>query len=142
MGDGEGYKFTQESSVGVAEVAAIAAQWQAEGRYDTPPEPKQSVVYFVRAGKMRAVKIGRTTDFPKRVSFLQIGNHQPIECVLLIRGGGEELELELHDRFRHLRIRGEWFIYGPEIRAFIRNTLKPARRRKSAKLVDYVKGET
>ena len=40
--------------------------------------------------------------------------------------GGAEKERELHERFAHLRIKGEWFWPGEELLHFIRESASAA----------------
>jgi hypothetical protein len=64
------------------------------------------VVYFIRAGD--AVKIGRTTNLPGRLKALATASAVPLELLAAVPGG-RELETQLHKRWRHLHLRGEWF---------------------------------
>jgi hypothetical protein len=64
------------------------------------------VVYFVRAGD--AVKIGRTANLASRLRALATGSAASLE-VLASVPGGREREAQEHRRWRHLRLRGEWF---------------------------------
>jgi hypothetical protein len=63
-------------------------------------------VYFVRAGD--AVKIGRTTSLASRLRALATASAFPLE-LLSAMPCGAALEARLHRRWRHLRLRGEWF---------------------------------
>lgn len=114
-----------ELPVGSLERAAVFAElgktfaedWAAaeaaveQGRRDTFGD-----LYFVTAG--RAVKIGRTTNFEKRLCHIQAHNHEQVECVALLKGQGWR-EKDLHARFCTRRLRGEWFARCPEIEAEI-----------------------
>lgn len=73
-------------------------------------------VYFVRDGE--AVKIGRSVSVVGRVRALECANSQPLE-VLAIISGDAETEARLHERFKGLNIRGEWFRYEPELQRYI-----------------------
>jgi hypothetical protein len=74
-------------------------------------------LYFVSAGA--AIKIGRTTNFPNRLRFIQGHNHEKVECLGLFEGQGWR-ERRLHRRFADMRLRGEWFERCPEILAEIK----------------------
>lgn len=80
------------------------------------------MIYFIQQGAF--VKIGTAGNVGGRVAQLQTG--APDELVLIgsMRGGLEE-ERELHERFRHLHHRGEWFFLNQELRHFIRLATKP-----------------
>lgn len=115
----------------IAQVAERAAQWKADGRYDDPaPPPKVEIVYVIRAGVGRTVKIGTTKDIKQRVASLQIGNPDTVRCIVTTLGG-KSVEAELHERFRHLLVRGEWFRYGPEIREFVREQKRLRKKEKT-----------
>lgn len=81
-------------------------------------EPKPCVVYFIRAGENGPIKIGITTDVPSRLSSLQT-SHAETLVVMTTTPGGTALEYELHKRFAHHRLRGEWFAPGDDLLAFI-----------------------
>lgn len=71
----------------------------------SPPVP-QSKVYFIQCDK--AVKIGVSFNPKQRFGLLQVGS--PHEMVLLgAIDGDKETEKELHEKFDHLHLRGEWF---------------------------------
>ena len=66
----------------------------------------QQLVYFARAGGR--VKIGTSLDVRKRLGALQTGCPEPLK-LLHVEVGGEEREKVWHERFRELRVQGEWF---------------------------------
>lgn len=77
-----------------AEMASFAAQGS-------------QIVYYVRRLSDGAIKIG-TTKYPvNRWPALKTA-HGPIEILATHCGDGER-ERQMHDRFRELRIEGEWF---------------------------------
>lgn len=81
-----------------------------------------SVVYFIAAGHPpEAVKIGCTHDVRSRLRGIQTGNHLPM-LLLGTLPGDRRLERELHRRFEHLRLQGEWFRWSDEIAAVISDT--------------------
>jgi hypothetical protein len=74
-------------------------------------------VYFIAAGKV-AIKIGMAWDPTDRLHSMRSYNHLELKllgCVL----GDETFENALHVKFFHLRRRGEWFGYRPELLAWI-----------------------
>lgn len=70
------------------------------------PWPSVRGIYFVARGV--EVKIGRATDIARRLESLQTGGALPLK-LLAVAAGGETEERALHFRYRHTRIRGEWF---------------------------------
>jgi hypothetical protein len=65
-------------------------------------------VYFVRAPKAGAIKIGVTRQLKRRLNELQIAN--PYELRLLgIINGGFPTERVLAERFHPWHMRGEWY---------------------------------
>lgn len=65
-------------------------------------------LYFIQSGDTGPVKIGSARDVKCRLGELQIGNHEQLRIVLVIRGAAD-YESVAHAVFDHLRIRGEWF---------------------------------
>jgi hypothetical protein len=80
------------------------------------------VTYFVQRIDGGPIKIGITTDIRHRLSSLQGAVPTTLVCIALVRGDRED---ELHARFHHLRICGEWFEPGPELLEFIRTEATP-----------------
>lgn len=78
--------------------------------------PPVSYVYFVQAGD--SIKIGVTVDLGARISALQTSTPHKLKLLKAIAGGRPE-EIELHKRFDHLRIRGEWFRAEAELVEYI-----------------------
>ena len=72
------------------------------------------VVYFVRSGD--SIKIGSASDFKRRSSSLQTASPEPLNVLAIVPGLDE---YKIHQRFAHLRIRGEWFRAEPELLEFI-----------------------
>lgn len=63
-------------------------------------------VYFVKQDDF--VKIGYATDFDKRLSSLQTASPHTLEALALIPGY-KDVEKFFHDKFKHLKHRGEWY---------------------------------
>ena len=66
----------------------------------------RSFVYLMKAG--RRIKIGFSTQVDKRLQQLSTASSRPIRLIAVVPGG-QQLEKELHSRFRHLWTHVEWF---------------------------------
>lgn len=69
-------------------------------------------VYF--AQRQGLIKIGHSRSVPNRVCALK-------SELLGAVPGGKEIETELHTRFSHLRVKGEWFKPGDDLLSYIRS---------------------
>lgn len=76
------------------------------------------MIYFILNIKELAVKIGYTNNLTSRLSDLQVANCNILQ-VLLVIDGDLAKEKQLHNRFKHIYIRGEWFRYTEELASFI-----------------------
>lgn len=80
------------------------------GWYMAPPCDADEImgVYLIQARPSGAVKIGYSKDVYRRLPSLQTANAETLSIVgvLDLDQSGER---ELHKRFRHLRLSGEWF---------------------------------
>jgi hypothetical protein len=63
-------------------------------------------VYFIRGGDL--IKIGTSANPAGRLREMQTGNAMELSLIGTFQGGRRQ-ERELHMRFAHLRVRGEWF---------------------------------
>lgn len=84
-------------------------------------------IYFIADGE--AIKIGHAMDLKRRLQELQTSHYRDLKIICDLPGT-EVDESYFHLRFRHLRIRGEWFRAEPELLAFIeelREELKVAK---------------
>lgn len=74
-----------------------------------------SYVYFIKDEKSNAVKIGKANDIEVRLSELQVGNPNKLNVINYIECLKEEdakyIEKVLHQKYKELRIQGEWFIF-------------------------------
>jgi hypothetical protein len=78
-------------------------------------------VYFAEAIGARAVKIGFCwRDCRIRIKNMQSSNHCDLRLVASIPNVKPQLEADLHKRFAHLHIRGEWFKLVADLKAFVR----------------------
>lgn len=82
-----------------------------------PHDTVGDVCYFIADGD--AVKIGFSTNFPRRFSALQVESARPLR-VLALFAGGDATEAYFHGRFRDLRIHNEWFRLEEPILALLR----------------------
>ena len=94
---------------------------------------KSRFIYFVcRQGDDTRGKIGSTTDPLKRFSAMQAASLEVLEVQGLAVGSYAH-ERDLHLYLREQKIKGEWFEFTPEVRAFI--DLLPS-------LTDFIGGVT
>jgi len=77
------------------------------------------VVYFVQSRLGGPIKIGLTTELSQRLKQLQNESPIPLQIVGALRGD-EKVEAAIHERFRKLRLHGEWFEPSTELVEFIR----------------------
>jgi len=75
-------------------------------------------VYFITDDATGLIKIGRAMDVEQRLKGLQTGAPGQLR-VLADMDGGAAGEADMHRRFAHLRVRGEWFSPGDDLLQFI-----------------------
>lgn len=73
--------------------------------------------YIIRAGLTGPVKIGKADDVERRRATLQTAHHEEL-VVLRVIDTAFDAEPVMHKQFAHLRIRGEWFDFDPEMLTF------------------------
>lgn len=73
-------------------------------------------VYFIGFGDY--IKIGFSNNLKGRLNTLQTGSPEKLVLYASMRGTHRK-EIELHQRFAHLRLKGEWFRKAPDILDFI-----------------------
>lgn len=82
-------------------------------------------VYFVFNADSKAIKIGMAKDVGKRLKALQTSSPAPLELLKTIRVNSIEeaakLESDLHRRFEHLRLTGEWFRVGEDLTVYLKH---------------------
>lgn len=81
-------------------------------------------VYFVTDGV--AIKIGHASSPRSRLGELQVSHHVELQLMHDMPGKLED-EFKLHERFRHLHIRGEWFRREPELLDYIEELREAAK---------------
>jgi hypothetical protein len=92
------------------------------------------MIYFIETVGM--VKIGHSTNPKRRLAMLATGC--PTHCSLIgVTNGGPEEEKALHERFAHLRVRGEWFNLFPEITSFLSENAIPLEEPSAAPNIDH-----
>ena len=69
-------------------------------------------------GQKRSRRRPHTRKAKHRLKGLDTANPFPVELIATMEGG-QELEMELHERFAVHRIKGEWFVFSDEIKAFL-----------------------
>lgn len=80
-------------------------------------------VYFIDDGEL--IKIGFSHATHQRFGSLQTNHGKKLRLLGTIRAEGYKTERELHQRFAHLRERGEWFRKDPELLDFITANATP-----------------
>lgn len=76
-------------------------------------------VYFIECDGH--VKIGVSNCIGGRLKTLATSHHKDLTLLAAIANPPRSLERELHRHFARYRVRGEWFTFSPEIRAYIDN---------------------
>lgn len=82
-------------------------------------------IYFIQVGEMGPIKIGfaHKKTVWTRMTELQTGNPEKLNMLFFMPGTMEQ-EKQLHQQFKHLRIRGEWFRPAPELLLLVRDLKK------------------
>lgn len=66
------------------------------------------MIYFIQSGRGGPVKIGSASNVSKRLKEMQVGNPCPLR-LLGVMDLNHSTESELHDMFKGIRVRGEWY---------------------------------
>lgn len=98
-----------------------------------PESPHAEVVYVLGTPGSNTVKIGRTTNLPRRLADIQRMSPVPL-TVLWTHPGGSELEANLHRHFKAIRSHGEWFNFADAPVDLIRKAVAEKPWRPSRKL--------
>lgn len=83
-----------------------------------PKRGKRGHIYFIMAGARGPIKIGFSLKSASRMNALQISHHRKLRVIAAMHGT-QKTEKELHQRFEKLRVRGEWFRYGGDLKKFV-----------------------
>lgn len=78
--------------------------------------PHKRMLYFIRCGDF--IKIGITTNILQRYRHLNTANPLPIS-VFMVGDGDVDLERTIHEDFKELRVKGEWFRNEEPLTGFI-----------------------
>jgi len=81
------------------------------------------MIYFIRADK--AIKIGYSKTIKgavRRLRYFQTGNYQNLFIIKIIYGS-PKFEADIHNLFKDIRIKGEWFLLDDELIWFIVKSL-------------------
>lgn len=80
-------------------------------------------VYFIQAEESQRIKIGFSENPIQRLASLSTSSSESLALLASFPATMAD-ERELHKKFAHLRIRGEWFSTSPEIMAYIEGAPK------------------
>lgn len=108
-------RYPQHPPVSLVKHSRVASH-VARGSCDTETQQVSvgEVVYVIGSATGNGlVKVGRTNDVRKRLTYLQTGSPAVLE-VLWTTPGGSRLEAYLHDALSAHRKHGEWFDLGPD----------------------------
>lgn len=84
------------------------------------------VVYFIQIGEDGPIKIGMSRGNPiRRLQAMQTGMPYELRVMGVVAEEFGRTEGQLHERFDHLRLRGEWFRPEADLIAFIKANAKP-----------------
>lgn len=85
-------------------------------------------VYFIKTcDNAQLVKVGKAANPERRLRELQTGNASELVLIGKVNCGGDKKaalrEKEIHDIFADLRVRGEWFRLGKNLREYMEGCL-------------------
>lgn len=72
--------------------------------------------YVIHNQELNLVKIGRSNRVKSRIRDIENMAGVPLPILKVF---DEDIERELHQKFKHLRAKGEWFSYNDEIRNYL-----------------------
>ena len=81
-------------------------------------EGSDDIAYFIQAGENGSIKVGTTNNILARINLFKTHHDKDLIVRLLIPGGAY-IEQEVAKRFKHLRIRGEWYSPGDDLIAYM-----------------------
>ena len=83
---------------------------------------KTEFIYFIFNPDSSAIKIGKAKNVFKRLRDLQTGSPAELKLFKIIDATSKEAretEQRFHQKFRHLRLIGEWFRYDADLQLFL-----------------------
>lgn len=80
---------------------------------------KISNIYFIVNKDFTKCKIGESQDVDKRLKQHQTGNPDKLVIYRVLQNIPVSFEKEIHERFSHLRLEGEWFKMTEELKNYI-----------------------
>ena len=86
-------------------------------RTSQPRRNETVKTYFIQSVLGGPIKIGISSDPPRRLKTLQTSCHQKLQIIAMLDGDQEK---EIHRQFSHLRTYGEWFEAVEELTQWIR----------------------
>lgn len=81
------------------------------------------MIYLIEDASNQLCKIGFSNSPEKRLATLQTGTGFTLN-LLYVMEGSLKLESELHNKFKHLHKRGEWFYFSGDIKKYFKNQKK------------------
>jgi len=94
-------------------------------------------VYFIRAKTLGLIKIGIANRAADRLQSLQTMSPDALEILGVLQCSKIGIvEQQMHQRFKHLRLHGEWFQPGEDLLAFIAEKAQPAKSKTRLSLLD------
>jgi DNA-binding XRE family transcriptional regulator len=107
-------------------LALVARAERKRGRSCNPLPPEQPCVYFIGDRDQGVVKSNKLTQ---RLQSLQTNNPKTLQILGVLPLPTEHAawtkESELHAKFAHLKIQGEWFRLESDLEAEIQNSVRP-----------------
>src|SRR3972149_6243576 len=89
-------------------------------------EKRSNCIHFISCDALSLIKIGRSADVNKRLSHLQISVGAELRIIKAVPAD-PWVEIAVHSKFQHIRVRGEWFRADKELLDFIANFKAPER---------------
>ena len=74
-------------------------------------------IYFIKSGKY--IKIGISSNVFHRLNSLQSASPTKLSVLGIIKDSTHKTEKEIQDKFKSLRVEGEWFVYGKSLKKYI-----------------------
>jgi hypothetical protein len=97
-------------------------------------------IYFIQQDKKGPIKIGFSANPIYRLRELQAGNPFKLKIVGIINNANTKLEIEMHNKFSHIRLCGEWFEPAKELTGFIKKYCRGDKEGQLRMLSAMVKG--